>query len=148
VASAPLSFGISPEARSRLDAEHPGGDWVAVLHPLVAPAVEVAWRRRNPDGRASLVFDNDLGEEVAREETAFIPRLEDHVLHHTGQQFVLLSGWRASPRFIHQSDSAITAGKVKRLREETGFPMMACKRALEASNGDVDAARKLLRGGV
>jgi elongation factor Ts len=34
---------------------------------------------------------------------------------------------------------------VKRLRDETGAGMMACKRALEESNGDLEKARELLR---
>lgn len=145
--SSPLSFGISPEARSRLNAERPSDDCVPLLRPLVAPGAAVAWQQRNSDGRPPLLFENDLGEEIALEDTASIARLEDHVLHHTGQQFVLLAGLRAVPRLSSRSDAAITAGKVRRLREQTGLPMMACKRALEATNGDVDAARRLLRGG-
>ena len=39
----------------------------------------------------------------------------------------------------------ITAKLVKELRDRTGAGMMECKRALEANNGDVDAAAKWLR---
>lgn len=39
----------------------------------------------------------------------------------------------------------ITAAIVKALREETGLGMMECKKALAETNGDVEAARGLLR---
>jgi elongation factor Ts len=39
----------------------------------------------------------------------------------------------------------IAAGLVKELREQTGAGMMDCKRALEETDGDVEAAVKLLR---
>ena len=39
----------------------------------------------------------------------------------------------------------ITASLVKDLREQTGAGMMDCKRALQETGGDVEAARKLLR---
>lgn len=39
----------------------------------------------------------------------------------------------------------ITASAVKALRELTGLPMMECKKALAASNGDVAAAKEQLR---
>ena len=39
----------------------------------------------------------------------------------------------------------ITASLVKELRDSTGAGMMDCKRALVDSDGDIDAARKLLR---
>jgi elongation factor Ts len=39
----------------------------------------------------------------------------------------------------------ITAAAVKSLREKTGLPMMECKKALAASNGDEDAAIRWLR---
>jgi elongation factor Ts len=39
----------------------------------------------------------------------------------------------------------ISAGLVKELREQTGAGMMDCKRALEDTDGDVEAAVKLLR---
>jgi elongation factor Ts len=39
----------------------------------------------------------------------------------------------------------IPAGLVKELREQTGAGMMECKRALEETEGDVEAAVKLLR---
>lgn len=39
----------------------------------------------------------------------------------------------------------ITAATVKALREETGQGMMDCKKALQESGGDIDAARDLLR---
>src|SRR5918997_4792902 len=41
--------------------------------------------------------------------------------------------------------SAISAALVKELRDETGAGMMDCKRALVETNGDLEAARKLLR---
>jgi elongation factor Ts len=41
--------------------------------------------------------------------------------------------------------SDIAASLVKELREATGAPMMDCKRALEETSGDLEAARKLLR---
>ena len=41
--------------------------------------------------------------------------------------------------------SAVTAGLVKELRDLTGAGMMDCKRALEETGGDVEAAQKLLR---
>ena len=39
----------------------------------------------------------------------------------------------------------ITASLVKDLREQTGAGMMDCKRALQETEGDLEAARKLLR---
>ena len=39
----------------------------------------------------------------------------------------------------------ISAALVKELRELTGAPMMDCKRALQDSNGDIEAAKTLLR---
>lgn len=39
----------------------------------------------------------------------------------------------------------ISAALVKELRDATGAPMMDCKRALQETNGDVEAARTLLR---
>ena len=41
--------------------------------------------------------------------------------------------------------SEINAGLVKELRELTGAGMMDCKRALQETNGDLEAARTLLR---
>ena len=40
---------------------------------------------------------------------------------------------------------AITAGMVKELREMTGAGMMDCKKALTATEGDMDAAVEFLR---
>ncbi len=40
---------------------------------------------------------------------------------------------------------AITAALVKELRDETGLPMMDCKKALEEAGGDKEAATKNLR---
>jgi elongation factor Ts len=39
----------------------------------------------------------------------------------------------------------ISAALVKELRERTGAPMMDCKRALQETNGDMDAAVRVLR---
>ena len=41
--------------------------------------------------------------------------------------------------------TTINASLVKELRDATGAGMMDCKRALEETNGDLDAARTLLR---
>ncbi len=41
--------------------------------------------------------------------------------------------------------TTISASLVKELREQTGAGMMDCKRALEETGGDVDAAKRLLR---
>ena len=41
--------------------------------------------------------------------------------------------------------TTISASLVKELREQTGAGMMDCKRALEDSEGDLDAAKRLLR---
>ena len=41
--------------------------------------------------------------------------------------------------------TTISASLVKELRDQTGAGMMDCKRALEETNGDLDAARTLLR---
>lgn len=38
-----------------------------------------------------------------------------------------------------------TASDVKRLREETGAGMLDCKKALDASNGDYEAAKEAVR---
>ena len=43
------------------------------------------------------------------------------------------------------STPTITAALVKELRDRTGAGMMDCKKALEETNGDVDAAAELLR---
>ena len=40
---------------------------------------------------------------------------------------------------------AITAAMVKELREMTGAGMMDCKKALNETNGDMDAAVEFLR---
>jgi elongation factor Ts len=40
---------------------------------------------------------------------------------------------------------AVSASLVKQLRDETGAGMMDCKRALEETGGDLEAARRLLR---
>jgi elongation factor Ts len=40
---------------------------------------------------------------------------------------------------------AIDTSKIKQLREETGAPVMDCKRALEESSGSMDSARQWLR---
>lgn len=40
---------------------------------------------------------------------------------------------------------SISAADVKRLRDETGAPMMDCKRALTEANGDFDKAKQILR---
>src|SRR6185436_6895456 len=40
---------------------------------------------------------------------------------------------------------AISASLVKELRDQTGAGMMDCKRALEETGGDIEAARRLLR---
>jgi elongation factor Ts len=39
----------------------------------------------------------------------------------------------------------ISAALVKELRDATGAPMMDCKRALQETNGDIEAAKRLLR---
>jgi elongation factor Ts len=39
----------------------------------------------------------------------------------------------------------ISASLVKELRDETGAPMMDCKRALQETNGDIEAAKRVLR---
>ncbi len=41
--------------------------------------------------------------------------------------------------------TAISASLVKELRDQTGAPMMDCKRALEETSGDIEAAVRLLR---
>src|SRR5690349_17498881 len=41
---------------------------------------------------------------------------------------------------------AIDTSKIKQLRDETGAPVMDCKRALEESSGDLEKARQWLRG--
>lgn len=40
---------------------------------------------------------------------------------------------------------AISADKVKELREKTGAGMMECKRALEEAGGDMERAANILR---
>src|SRR6476469_7214980 len=39
----------------------------------------------------------------------------------------------------------LDTSKIKQLREETGAPVMDCKRALEESSGSMDSARQWLR---
>ena len=39
----------------------------------------------------------------------------------------------------------ISAALVKELRDQTGAPMMDCKRALQETNGDMEAAIRVLR---
>ena len=41
---------------------------------------------------------------------------------------------------------AVDTSKIKQLREETGAPVMDCKRALEETSGNMDQARQWLRG--
>ena len=45
----------------------------------------------------------------------------------------------------HRVSTTISASLVKELRDATGAGMMDCKRALEETDGDLDAARTLLR---
>ena len=40
---------------------------------------------------------------------------------------------------------AVDASKIKQLREETGAPVMDCKRALDEANGDLRLAKEKLR---
>ncbi len=42
--------------------------------------------------------------------------------------------------------TALSAATIKALRDEIGATMMECKRALQETNGDYDAAKKLLLG--
>ena len=42
------------------------------------------------------------------------------------------------------SQTPITAQMVKALRDDTGFGMMECKRALEDADGDYEGAKRLL----
>lgn len=46
---------------------------------------------------------------------------------------------------LERIDMSVDAKTVKTLRDETGAGMMDCKRALEETNGDLEAARKVLR---
>ena len=39
----------------------------------------------------------------------------------------------------------VSASLVKELRDQTGAPMMDCKRALQEANGDLEAAKRILR---
>jgi elongation factor Ts len=39
----------------------------------------------------------------------------------------------------------VSAALVKELRDQTGAPMMDCKRALQETNGDIEAAKRVLR---
>jgi elongation factor Ts len=41
--------------------------------------------------------------------------------------------------------TGISAALVKELRDQTGAPMMDCKRALQETNGDIEAAKRVLR---
>ncbi len=41
--------------------------------------------------------------------------------------------------------TTISANQVKELRDQTGAGMMDCKRALQETGGDLEAARTLLR---
>lgn len=43
------------------------------------------------------------------------------------------------------SESQITSGQVRELREQTGVGVMDCKRALEEASGDMEKAARLLR---
>jgi hypothetical protein len=46
---------------------------------------------------------------------------------------------------IDQEFAMVEAGRIKHLREVTGFEMTQCKRALEEANGDMDLAIRILR---
>ena len=41
--------------------------------------------------------------------------------------------------------TTISASLVKELREQTGAGMMDCKRTLEETDGDIEAAKRVLR---
>jgi elongation factor Ts len=43
------------------------------------------------------------------------------------------------------TNTEISAGLVKQLRDLTGAGMMDCKRALQEANGDLEEARRILR---
>ncbi len=43
-------------------------------------------------------------------------------------------------------NDSLSAATIKALRDEIGATMMECKRALQETNGDYDAAKKLLLG--
>src|SRR5204863_270462 len=49
------------------------------------------------------------------------------------------------PRRARAPMAEISAKLVKELRDQTGAGMMDCKRALEETNGDLEAAKRLLR---
>ena len=58
------------------------------------------------------------------------------------------SGWSIFGKlfqFMEEKIMAITASMVKELREMTGAGMMDCKKALNETNGDMDAAIEFLR---
>ena len=52
---------------------------------------------------------------------------------------------RSSDRGGDRVSTTISASQVKELRDATGAPMMDCKRALQETGGDLEAARTLLR---
>ena len=52
---------------------------------------------------------------------------------------------RPKPRGGARRMTEISAALVKELRDQTGAPMMDCKRALQDADGDLEAAKQLLR---
>lgn len=144
----PLSFAISEPAARRLAAERPDVDSIPEITPKSGLSVAVLWRRVGDLQPGDALFQNDLGDLLIMAARELRESMDGGVLHWDGSGYVLISRVQRRPQ-VHRpaTSTAITAAKVKTLREQTGLGMMTCKRALEAARGDLAAARRLLRGG-
>ena len=144
----PLSFAISEPAARRLAADRPDADGIPEITLRSGLTVEVRWRRVGDVEPDTPLFQNDLGDLLIIPEHELHGSMDGGVLHWNGTGYLLISRVQRPPRVHRPAPAgAITAAKVKTLREQTGLGMMTCKRALEATRGDLDAARRLLRGG-
>ena len=143
-----LSFAISEPAAHRLAAERPDDTSIPEITPRSGLTVDVVWRRAGDLQSDIALFQNDLGDLLIIQAHELQKAMEGGVLHWNGSNYLLVTRVQRQPRIQPPATAhAVTAAKVKTLREQTGLSMMTCKQALEATRGDLEAARRLLRRG-
>ena len=144
----PLPFAISESAARHLAAARPDADSIPEVTRQSGLTVEVSWRRLGGIDPETVLCQNDLGELLIVPEPALRESLEGGVLHWDGSRYLLITHDQQPPRTRRPATAGnITAAKVKTLRARTGLGMMTCKRALETTRGDLEAALRLLRAG-
>lgn len=143
-----LSFAISAEARRQINSEAPGEDHLPEFRSFSGLVIELRWRPRVDLRASDHLVQNDLGDIILSGDTSVGEALEGSVLHFNGTQYEIVTRVQGQARLSKPaSQNPITAAKVRRLRDQTGAGMMDCKRALEATAGDLAAARRLIQRG-